>query len=329
MTHTTAIIGAGMAGLAAARVLADRGQAVVLFDKGRGPGGRMSTRRADSPLGELRFDHGAQFFTVRDPAFAAAVEGWQAAGAAAIWQGRFVAIGADGHRRPLREDIRLVGAPGMNGVIRAAAGGLDVRWSVRVARIGREGARWRLRDESGADHGLFDAVILAVPAEQAPALLPPEADAMAAQARAVTSAPCWAGMFAFDTLPDCGFDAARIDNGGPLAWIAREDTKPGRAGPPRWTVHASPLWSRAHLEASAEDAATVLLTALQALTGAAAPVFTATHRWRFAQVEAGAGSACAWDNALRLGLCGDWRLGARVEAAWLSGTAAGQAALTP
>lgn len=44
---TVAIIGAGMAGLSCARALVQAGVAVELFDKGRGPGGRMSTRRVE------------------------------------------------------------------------------------------------------------------------------------------------------------------------------------------------------------------------------------------------------------------------------------------
>ena len=58
-----AIIGAGMAGIACADALQAAGHAVAVFDKGRGPGGRMSTRRMETPLGTVAFDHGAQYFT--------------------------------------------------------------------------------------------------------------------------------------------------------------------------------------------------------------------------------------------------------------------------
>ena len=61
------------------------GMAVTLLDKGRGPGGRMSTRRVTTALGEASFDHGAQYFTVRDPDFARCVEQWRAKGVAARW----------------------------------------------------------------------------------------------------------------------------------------------------------------------------------------------------------------------------------------------------
>ena len=56
-TERIAVIGSGIAGLACARRLSDAGYAPILFDKGRGIGGRLATRR--TPDGR-QFDHGAQ-----------------------------------------------------------------------------------------------------------------------------------------------------------------------------------------------------------------------------------------------------------------------------
>lgn len=80
-----AIIGAGVAGLSCGQALQDGGHVVALFDKGRSAGGRMATRRVPAPAGDIAFDHGAQYFTVRAPVLAAAVTSWQAAGVVARW----------------------------------------------------------------------------------------------------------------------------------------------------------------------------------------------------------------------------------------------------
>jgi predicted NAD/FAD-dependent oxidoreductase len=69
------IVGAGLAGLSAARLLRDAGHDVVVLDKGRSPGGRCATRR----IGNATLDHGAQFFTVRSDEFARCVDEWSAA----------------------------------------------------------------------------------------------------------------------------------------------------------------------------------------------------------------------------------------------------------
>ena len=74
-----AVIGAGIAGVAGARALADAGHQVRVFEKSRSPGGRMATRRTVHGS----FDHGAQYFTVRDPGFQCTVQAWVAGGIAA------------------------------------------------------------------------------------------------------------------------------------------------------------------------------------------------------------------------------------------------------
>ncbi len=65
-----AIVGAGMAAIACARTLVQAGHRVTVFEKSHGAGGRMSTR--SSIFGT--FDHGTQYFTVRDARFAAALQ---------------------------------------------------------------------------------------------------------------------------------------------------------------------------------------------------------------------------------------------------------------
>lgn len=298
-----AIIGAGMAGLACAEALNGAGCAVQILDKGRGPGGRMSTRRTATEAGEVSFDHGAQFFTVRDPAFAARAQAWTAAGMAAPW--------------PAAGPEALVGVPGMNAPIRAMAQGLDVTWAARVDEIARQAAGWRLSGE-GFEPLMADAVVVATPGEQAAVLLATVAPDMAAQAAAVVSEPCWTVMAAF-TAP-LSLSAEVLRDAGALSWAARNSAKPGRTGPEAWVLQASPDWSRAHLEAPAEAVARDLLAHLAAAHDAALPptLSLQAHRWRYARTTASGGPPL-WSREARIGACGDWLGGARVEAAWRSG----------
>ena len=164
------IVGAGMAGLACAEALAAGGVGITLIDKGRAPGGRMSTRRVSTAAGEATFDHGAQYFTARDPAFQARVEQWCAAGLAARWP----AAGPDA----------WVGTPGMNAPVKAMAlhGPSMVRWSEQIDALAREGSAWRIADLEA------DLAVIATPAEQAAPLLAPWVG-FAARAAATPSAP--------------------------------------------------------------------------------------------------------------------------------------------
>lgn len=323
---TIAIIGAGMAGLSAATALSKNGKDVVLFDKGRGPGGRMSTRRAETRLGQLRFDHGAQYFTPRDPRFVAEVEGWVADGAAAKWSARFVNIDAAGGAEAASEHPRYVGMPGMNGIIRTMADKLNVTWNARVTEAAYANDRWSLGFEDGTLQSDFDAVIIAMPSEQARVLLSTlphvfDGDGLnTSLLSAPDSAPCWTAMLAFDAPVDIPFDGAKVEN-SPLSWLARNSSKPGRDTTETWVLHASPEWSEANLEDDKDNIAQALIVAFQALGLNQTPVFTSAHRWRYAQVIVGQSEAAAWSAAHKIGVCGDWMMGPRIENAWLSGQA--------
>ena len=81
---------------------------------------------------------------------------------------------------------------------------------------------------------------------------------------------------------------------------------------PRVGVHATPAWSRAHLEQSATWVSAALEHALRAhLPGLGPSVHAVAHRWRYALVEQAIGVPFGWDETLGLGACGDGWLGAR------------------
>lgn len=298
-----AIVGAGMAGLSCADGLTQIGHDVTLLDKGRGPGGRMSTRRSDTPLGEVCFDHGAQYFTARDPGFRRQVDAWAAQGVVASW--------------PLPAPDAWIGVPGMNAVIKAMADGRDVHWGVHVDRMERQGGGWVLH-AGGAAFAGFDAVVLAIPAEQAVPFLSLHDFTMAREAMLARSQPCWTAMFTFAQPLAGGRDMVR--DTGFLGWAARSNAKPGRSGPEGWVVQARPEWSAANIERPADEIAALLLAELAAALNARlpAPVTASAHRWRYAMC-AGLGLGALWNPQSGLGVCGDWLLGPRIECAWLSG----------
>jgi len=297
------IVGAGMAGLACAEELTSLGHAVRLFDKGRGPGGRMSTRRIPTPAGEACFDHGAQYFTVRDDAFRRQVDVWIRAGAAAPWP----SAGSDAY----------VGVPAMNAPIRLMANGKSVHWATLVTRIEELGNGWRLVLDRG-DAIDVDMAIVATPAEQASNLLASVAPHFEVRARGAASEPCWTVMLAFFEAVAVAQNCWRGED--VIGWAARNSSKPGRIGPESWVVQASPFWSRLHIEADPEWVTATLKGAFSKMLGIKLPPIAgeSCHRWRFARSGVD-GAGALFDRNRHFGLCGDWLIGPRVEAAWLSG----------
>ncbi|WP_084398083.1 NAD(P)/FAD-dependent oxidoreductase [Henriciella aquimarina] len=321
------IIGAGIAGLSAARRLTAAGCKVSLFDKGRGAGGRMSTRRAKTSIGEVRFDHGAQYFTARDEAFRAELAGLQAEGAVKQWRPRLADIRkeAEGwHVAPRADEADreslFVGTPSMNAMLKALAEGQSILWGWRATGIVFDGnGRW-IRFEDGGEAGPFDVVICAVPGEQAADLLAGASPQLAAEAGEARSLPCWAVMLAFDRPVATPWDGARVF-GSPLGWIARNASKPGRVRAESWVLHATPEWSAANIDREADSVAAELVGEFRVMTGAMAPVHVAAHRWRYALVERPAGTVFGWDAERQIAAIGDWCTGPRIELAWESGRA--------
>ncbi len=311
-----AVIGAGISGLIAARTLHRQGLEVTVFEKSRGPGGRTATRRHH----QHAFDHGAQYFTVRDPRFRHAVDSWRDQNVVERWDGRIAVVNQGDIKLLGRDHERFVGAPRMSAIAGHLASGLDVTYSLRIGKVQRDAQTWRLTSDEGVSLGTFGTVILAIPPAQAVPLLA-DAPQLADRARAVSLLPCWAVMAVFETPLDLAFEAAFAE-ASPLSWIANNSSKPGRPGTACWVLHASPEWSARHRETVPVEITQRLLRAFFEATALQPPKphFIRAHRWLYSIASSPLQEGCLWDPTLRIGTCGDWCQGSRVEGAFLSGT---------
>ncbi len=319
-----AVIGAGLAGAACAAKLLRAGIDVTVFDKSRGVGGRMATRRVEwtDTSGASRsaaFDHGCGGFAATGARFRAVVDDAVARGAAVRTRpwlyARFPAAG--------RHDL-VVGSPDMPAFCRHLLHGVPLRLGDAVTRLVRDASGWRLHFAERPADGPFDRVVIAIPSVQAAALLRGHRDDWADMLTVERMAPCWTLLAVTDDV-DWPWDIAELER-GELAVIARADRTSGRAradGAACWVAHSNAAWSREHLE---DDPATVrelLCAALgRGLAGGAPPRLhhAAVHRWRFARCTEPvvANIDARFCAVTGVGICGD-AFGDGVEAAWTSG----------
>lgn len=323
-----AVIGAGIAGAACAGALQRSGVEVTAFDKSRGVGGRMSTRRVAwaGASGEPQcseFDHGAQHFTARRARFRAVLQRAERAGCVAPWHA--VVHGAAPGVIGLRSHVAV---PGMPALARHLLDGVALRLDRPVLRLQRGDTGWQVVLTGGDVVGPFDQVILAIPPAQAAVLLAGHHDAWADALSAIEMLPCWTLMAVTDDV-DWPWDAAEPPR-GPLAWVVRNDRKPGRQATPgyaTWVAHATAEWSAQHADAEPR----LVMALLQSALGKQLPRPRAglaqrwhhagVHRWRFAVPASAKPGDCdfLWDADLGLAVCGDFLAGGQVEGAWRSG----------
>lgn len=313
-----AIIGAGIAGLVCAKKLGSDFQ-VQLFEKSRGVAGRMATRRvADHGL---EFDHGAQYFTIRSKEVRRLLEDWLDDKVVAPWRGSVVVL-RPGLREEREKTPRFVAVPGMSALGKHLARYLSVETNVRIASAQRGKQGWMLTDDGGKTSGPFDILIVTAPPEQAHAILGPQSPLQSKLAD-VKLDPCWATLVHFAEMLPVPYDAGFV-HGNPLRWICRNNSKPGRNMEKEcWVLHASPEWSTANLEQSPEEITPRLLESLRQAVGQPLPEirYATSHRWRYSAPADPLPDQYLWDETTKLGTCGDWCAGPRVEGAILSGLA--------
>ncbi len=283
-----AIIGAGLAGLSAARRLSAAGLSVVVLEKSGGLGGRIATRRSEASA----FDHGAPLLHGLDAAAVADL-------GAQTWR--------DG----------WIGTPGNSILGRTVATGIDVRTRTTVTGLERHGDKWSLETDTGPAER-FNVVLFAVPAPQARMLLGGLDGPFDVLSNA-TMKPGWAVMARFDgPVPGPGW---RDRLAPPIGLALRNSEKPGRPEPEAWVLHADDTTALRDLEVPPGEMVARLVAAFRDQAGAPAPVEASAHRWRYARTRSPLGRPCLWDADLGLGLAGDWCLGTAAGDAVASGRA--------
>ncbi len=313
------VVGAGISGVACARVLQAAGAAVTILDRGKVAGGRMADKRHDGrPV-----DIGASYFTVSDPRFDVVVQDWQQRGLARPWTDTFAAVSADPAADPqwqTKTGSMRWGAPtGLRSLVTDLATPLTVHSRTEVRSVDHvDGAVL-------VDGQRADAVVLAMPDPQARRLLDPGLGEVTAalddpfQPVLVLTAGwpqrCW--------VP---FDGAFVNGHPTIGWIADDGRRRGDDAP-LLVAHSTAAFAEPYL---ADPAAAVpeMLAAVRAILDLdVEPTMTHLHRWTYAKpAQTRTASFLLTDQ--KVGICGDaWSERPRVESAWVSGTELGTALL--
>ena len=311
------VVGAGLAGLTAARSLDSSGHDILVLDKGRSPGGRMATRR----IGRATFDHGAQFFTVRGDEFGAQVAAWETEGVARVWCHGFTPDG-DGYPR-------YIGTRGMNAIAKHMAVGLDVHCGALAFAIRRAvgvSHGWEVVVDDGTVHPA-DAVVSTCPLAQTFSLLFEAGVDFPRELVADDYDRTIALLAVLDrpsaVPPPGGVQLAE----GVFSFVADNAAK-GISAVPAVTLHAAPGWSEQHWDDDRAAVHEALLEAARPWFGTARVVDSQVKRWRFATPCTPWPDPCWIAPEGSLVVAGDAFAGPKIEGAYNSGLAAATALAT-
>jgi renalase len=319
------IIGAGIAGLSAAYHLVKAGWVVQLVDKGLGIGGRIATRR----MGQAVFDHGAQFFSIRDTRFGDLISPMLHDGTVREWSKGFPSLTVNGKRSQtgeLSSYSRYCGATGMTAIPKHLARGLNIQLGRQVVAISRHRSSWQTMLDN-KEHYVSNSVILTPPLPQSLALLETSHITLPGREHRTLSSisfdPCLALLVVLDNPSKVPPPGAIQVNGEKLAWIAdnyQKDISPTVA----MTLHATPEFSRLLWDHEETTIARQLLEAAQEWLGSAVREHQ-LKRWRYSRPTSTHHADCLMvESNPPLILAGDAFGGPRIEGAALSGLAAAE-----
>ena len=317
-----AVVGCGLAGLAAISRLSANGFNVTVFDKSRGPGGRLASKR--SPYGS--FDFGAQYFTCSSSEFRDYVDSWIQQGIVDEWKISPAVIDEPGCiiKKP-NSITRFVGTPRMTSISRhlEASSTANFNYSCFVTSIQqmKDNQKWTINVKDKTITDEFDHVIINLPPEQAITLLKDYSE-LFNTVNNVTLEPCWAVSLTFQKSLNLDIDCAFV-NCGKLSWIAKHNSKPKRECDinETWVLHGNINWSKEHLEDNndfvlnelKQDFFNTVNIQPQDIS------HSIVHRWRYSISKKPLTQGYIFDKENNLGICGDWCNSGKVEGAFLSG----------
>jgi renalase len=315
MQTSVAIIGAGISGLSCATRLQKLGFEVEVYEKSRGVSGRMSTRNGDG----WNADHGAQYFTARDPIFIEELNHWVQSEVASIWNPHLKVFKQGQWYDSITNEKRYVGIPNMTAPGKFLARNLSIELNQTIDHITYKAGKWSLHSiEAGEIQKQFDWLVLALPAPQVLALTKQIDKAIERLVSGANMQGCWTVIVNPDKKLDIDFDAAFVNN-EIISWVSKNNSKPGRMGHEAWIIHANPQWSQQWIELEKAEAAEMILDCAKKLGLDFRDSKISVHRWRYASGHLHTAPVICINHDLKLGFCGDWLHGGRVEGAWLSG----------
>ena len=316
MKKNIAVIGAGLAGTSIASLMKENFD-VKIFEKSKNVGGRMSTRK-ETPF---NFDHGAQFFKINTIDFKnflldlfseKIIRPWNFR--LAYFEGQYL------NKIKLIEngDKFFVGVPNMDSIIKYLSKNCNVILNTKIEKLVRENNKWNLFDQNKKSYGLYDWVILSLPAPQSLKLISNKISFYSSLEK-IKMKGCFSLMVGMNKSLNLDYDAALIENED-IAWFALNNSKPGRMNENCLIINSSYEYASKNMNTSKEKVLKHLLYKSSKFLNydLLKSNIIKIHHWKYVEAECSPIENFFIDRKEKIAVCGDWFINSRVEGAFIS-----------
>jgi predicted NAD/FAD-dependent oxidoreductase len=317
MQNNIAIIGAGVAGIYLAKELNNLGFKVTIFEKSRGLGGRMSTRRTEF----FNFDHGTQCFTLRTDFAENYFKEFIDSGILKEWLGKSITL--EQNKKPEKRiwfEKHLVSCPTMNSLCKAMATNLDIKLQTEILELQKtQNQKWNLLTKDSLLYENYDFVISTAPPMQTYNLFKEKAN-FSEIIKNIKMHCCFALMIGFKHKPNHKWIAAKVRN-SILKWISLDSSKPDRNNKNScYVVHSKDEWANENKNLDINVVKKQMLEEFEKLTSISTSNadYIDIHRWLYALVSYTDKQNFFLDTNNKLAACGDWCITSRIEDAVIS-----------
>ena len=306
------VLGSGIAGSTIANLLSKK-YSVHVFDKARGPGGRLSNKRFKN---NLSFDHGVQYISPKSKPFIKYIH--------KLYKNKILKSWNDNHldftfeKKPF--STKYIGRKANNDLVKYNLKNIKQSFASPIEKINFKKYFWEITLKNKSKHQ-FKSLIITCPFPQLKKLAKQYLDKNILKLK-VQMQPNITVMLALKNQKTPPISSIKF-NDDILAWAANENSKKRfKSNINLWTLQAKLKWSKKTINKYKTDKSIMnqLIARFLKLTGFEKNkiIFKKIHGWKYSYNYEKTPYLSVWNKKINLGICGDWFNGPKVENAWLS-----------
>jgi renalase len=306
------ILGSGIAGSTIANILSKK-YSVHVFDKAKGPGGRSSNKRLKK---NLSFDHGVQYISPKSKEFINLIKKLSKKKIFKVWDGNHLDYTLE--KKPLIP--KYIGSKANNALSKYYLKKIKLSFASQIIRIKYQKKIWEITTNDNSKHQ-FKSLILTCPFPQLKKLAGKYLEKKISKLN-VRMQPNITVMIALKNKKNPPISSIKFDD-DILVWAANENSKKRfKSNLNLWTLQASLKWSKKKINKYKNDKKVMneLIARFLKFTGFEKNkiIHKKVHGWKYSYNYQKTPLLSNWNKKYRLGVCGDWFSGPKVENAWLS-----------